>query len=420
MFEVIDKVCMLATAAFVLTLVPALRQRGRALLSVRGQWTALPVFLLLGVVEEAAAVHTDWFNERVVAACASGLVAGPLVGLAVGIFVTGLAVLRDGLPMWTIGPMMLCGGLIGGWIHRGRPELARSSLMGFGLTVGVSWLRAVLTYGQAPELWTTPHALMSLWVAPVLEGLGTALILKIIAQAHDREELTRVTMMAEVRALQARMNPHFLFNALNTLAALAKVAPREIPHAAGRLRHFLRASFDQEERPFVPLHEELAVVRAYLDIEKLRLGHRLRVEEDFAPGVLDASVPPFSLQPLVENAVQHGLHSSPEAGRLWLWAYRAGPFLELSIRDDGQGVPAGEIERVFFEDRPRTHALVLLRRRLQGLFGGLFRLEVHSDPGRGTTVVMCVPLRMTPGASAAKNAVAPAALDAEVLLPHGG
>jgi len=74
------------------------------------------------------------------------------------------------------------------------------------------------------------------------------------------------------------MNPHFLFNALNALAALAMIAPREIPRVAGQLLHFLRASFDQSERLLVPLEEELAIVRAYLDIESLRLGDRLKVE----------------------------------------------------------------------------------------------------------------------------------------------
>ena len=114
------------------------------------------------------------------------------------------------------------------------------------------------------------------------------------------------------------MNPHFLFNALNAIAALATVAPREVPRAAGRLRHFLRASFDQQERLLVPLEEELAVVRAYLDIESLRLGDQLKVEQTIDPALLTALIPPFSLQPLVENAVQHGLNASPRAGRLQL------------------------------------------------------------------------------------------------------
>ena len=93
-----------------------------------------------------------------------------------------------------------------------------------------------------------------------------------MALVRNRDEQTQAAASAEVRALQSRMNPHFLFNALNTLAALARISPREIPRATGRLRHFLRASFDQHERELVPLGEELAVVRAYLDIESLQLG----------------------------------------------------------------------------------------------------------------------------------------------------
>jgi LytS/YehU family sensor histidine kinase len=188
------------------------------------------------------------------------------------------------------------------------------------------------------------------------------------------------------------MNPHFLFNALNALAALATVAPREVPRATGRLRQFLRASFDQQERLLVPLEEELAVVRAYLDIESLRLGDRLKVEQTIDPGLLQALMPPFSFQPLVENAVQHGLHSSPRAGRLQLIVRPTGEWLEMSVRDDGQGVPSTEIEYLFFAERPQVHALVLLRRRLRGLFGRSFQLEVRSEIGEGTTVTMRIPM----------------------------
>jgi LytS/YehU family sensor histidine kinase len=188
-----------------------------------------------------------------------------------------------------------------------------------------------------------------LGMAPVLQGLGTALILAVVALARDRDEQTQAAASAEVRALQSRMNPHFLFNALNTLAALATIAPRKIPRAAGRLRHFLRAGFDQPERALVPLEEELTVVRAYLDIESLRLGNRLIFEQAIDLGLAEAFIPPFSLQPLVENAVQHGLPSSPKAGCLRLVARRRmGEWLDMSISDDGQGVPAMEVERVFF------------------------------------------------------------------------
>jgi sensor histidine kinase YesM len=139
------------------------------------------------------------------------------------------------------------------------------------------------------------------------------------------------------------------------------------------------------------LEEELTVVRAYLDIESLRLGNRLIFEQAIDTELSMALLPPFSLQPLVENAVEHGLHSSPQAGRLQLTVRPTGPWLEMSVRDDGQGVPSKEVEQLFFAERPRVHALV--RRRLQRLFGRSFQLEVRSEIGEGTTVTMRIPLR---------------------------
>ena len=393
MDSIFNEVCVLVTAAFALTLVPGFRQPERSLLSRRDQGTALLVFLVLGLVEEVTVSHAGWLNERIVAVCAAGLVAGPWVGLAVSVFVTWLAVAHDGLPLGSIAISMLCGGLVGGWLYRWRPKLAQHPLTGFCLTLGVSLLRSGLIFFFAPHSPAALHRLEEIGMAPVLQGLGTALILAIVEQVRDRDEQTRAAASAEVRALQARMNPHFLFNALNALAALSTVAPREVPRAIGRLRHFLRASFDQQERVLVPLEEELAVVRAYLDIESLRFGDRLKVEQTIDPGLLKVLVPPFSFQPLVENAVQHGLHSSPRAGRLQLVVRPTGQWLEMSVSDDGQGVPSTEVEQLFFAERPRVHALVLLRRRLQGLFGRSFQLEVRSEIGEGTTVTMRIPLR---------------------------
>ncbi len=390
---ILNKVCVLVTAAFALTLLPGFRRSGLSLLSMRDRGSALLVFLILGFVEEASGWQAGFLSERIVAVCAAGLVAGPLVGLLVSLFVTSLAVGYDGLPLPTIGVSMLCGGLIGGLLHQWRPTLAQRPLTGFCLTLAVSFLRDGLTILYALYVHAVPGISGKLGIAPLLQALGTALILAIFALVRDRDEQTRAAASAEVRALQSRMNPHFLFNALNVLAALATVAPREVPRATGRLRQFLRAIFDQPDRALAPLREEMAVVRAYLDIELLRLGERLKVEQAIDPGLWEALVPPFSLQPLVENAVQHGLQSSPTAGRLRLVIRRTGEWLDMSISDDGQGVPAAEIERVFFAARPRVHALSLLRRRLQGLFGRSFRLEVSSEVGQGTTVTMRVPLR---------------------------
>jgi len=230
-------------------------------------------------------------------------------------------------------------------------------------------------------------------MADMLQGSGTALILAVIGRVHERERQSQELALAETRAQQTRMNPHFLFNALNTVAALAMLAPSKVPQATGRLREFLRGSFDQAERTLVPLQEELALVRAYLEIELLRYGKKLTVEQTIDPELLEALVPPFSFQPLVENAIQHGLRSSSGFGLLRLAIRAIEPRLEMSVSDNGQGVPSTEVERVFFADRQPVHALGLLRRRLRGLFGCSFQLEAHSAVGEGTTVVMRIPLQ---------------------------
>jgi two-component system LytT family sensor kinase len=408
MDTIFNEVCVLVTVAFALTLVPGLRRPELSLLSRRDQGTALLVFLVLGLVEEATVSHAGLLNERVVAACAAGLVAGPWVGLGVAVFVTWLAVEHHGLPLASIAPAMLGAGLAGGWLYRWRPKLAQHPLTGFSLTFGVSLLRSGLLVLVASHSRAATQAIEEIVSAPLLQGLGTALILAIIARVRDRDDQIRAGASAEIRAMQTRMNPHFLFNALNALAALARVAPREVPRATGRLRQFLQASFAQPERALVPLEEELAVVSAYLDIELLRFGVRLKVEQTIGAGLLKVLVPPFSFQPLVENAIQHGLHSSPGAGRLSLVVRATGPWLEMSVTDDGQGVASTEVERLFFAERPRVHALLLLRRRLQGLFGRSFRLEVRSHIGEGTTVTICIPLRKQFGVGRESSGAIPA------------
>jgi two-component system, LytTR family, sensor kinase len=391
MDTILNEVCVLVTVAFALTLVPGVQRPERSLLSRRDQSTALLVFVFLGLVEEATVSHAGLLNERIVAVCAAGLLAGPWVGLAVGVFVTWLAVEYHGLPLGSIATAMLGGGLAGGLLSRWRPKLAQQPLTGFCLTFGISSLRSGLLLVFGFHSLAAIRPIEEIGIAPMLQALGTALILAIIARVRDRDEQTRAVVSADIRALQMRMIPHFLFNALNTVAALAKVAPRELPRATGRLRQFLQASFCQPERTLVPLEEELAVVDAYLEIESLRFGGRLEVEQTIGPGLLKVLVPPFSFQPLVENAIEHGLRSLPGAGRLRLVIRTTGPWLEMNVTDNGQGVPSTEVERLFFAECPQLHALVLLRRRLQGLFGRSFRLEVRSEIGEGTTITMRIP-----------------------------
>jgi two-component system LytT family sensor kinase len=151
MDTILNDVCVLVAAAFALTLVPSFRRQERSFLSRRDQGAALLVFTILGLVEEVTASHAGLLNERIVAVCAAGLVAGPWVGLAVSVFVTWLAVAHHGLPLGSIATSMLCGGLVGGLLYRWRPRLAQHPVTGFCLTLGVSLLRNGLIFFLAPH-----------------------------------------------------------------------------------------------------------------------------------------------------------------------------------------------------------------------------------------------------------------------------
>jgi LytS/YehU family sensor histidine kinase len=169
MDTILSEVCVLVTVAFTLTLVPGLRRGERCLLSGRDQGTALLVFLVLGFVEEITVSHAGLLNERIVAVCAAGLVAGPWVGLGVAVFVTWLAVEYHGLPLGSIAPAMLCGGLAGGLLYCWPPKLAQRPLTGFCLTVGVSLLRSGLL---------VILAFHSLAATQAIEEIGKALCCK--------------------------------------------------------------------------------------------------------------------------------------------------------------------------------------------------------------------------------------------------
>jgi two-component system sensor histidine kinase LytS len=187
------------------------------------------------------------------------------------------------------------------------------------------------------------------------------------------------------------MNPHFLFNALNAIAALSSIDPRAVPRATSRLARFLRGSLDQHDRVTVPLREELEIVAAYLDVESLRFGDRLEVERCIRPGLLEARVPPFLVQPLVENAVRHGIQPRAGGGRVRIAARADGRWLVLAVSDTGVGLPPGFDDGLGKDPSDRVHALGLLRRRLAGLYDGSFSLEVRGDPDSGTTAEIRIP-----------------------------
>jgi LytS/YehU family sensor histidine kinase len=395
--SIFEKICLLISTGMAFTLVPRFGRPGASVLAVRNRGSALLLFLLLGFIEDWAVRDTSWFNHRIVAVSAASLLAGIGVGAVVRLFVIWLALSYDPRETSTVAIILSSGGLFGGLIHRWRPKLAERPLTGFYLCASVSFLRDISMLFFAPGQTSVP-TWGYLFLAPILQGLGTALILAMVAKAREHDDQNRALARAEVRAGQARLNPRFVSDALSSLARSATAESQKIPRAVGQLRRFLRASFDQQDRPLVRLEEELSVVSAYLEIEAMRLPGQLEVIQSVDSRGLQALIPPFALQALVENAVEHG-RPIADVCRVDVTIRVKDERLEMTVTDNGTGVPGTEIQEASFPERPQLGRLTLLRRQLRELFGKSFKFEIDSEIGAGTTATLSIPLQIHSAAS---------------------
>jgi LytS/YehU family sensor histidine kinase len=210
-------------------------------------------------------------------------------------------------------------------------------------------------------------------------------------QLADLERRSEIASKAELRALQAQVHPHFLFNALNTVASLCETNPRKAADMAVNLGAYYRTALRRDGHVFVPLREELANVRQYLDIEQARFGDRLSATESIDGGLEDMPVPALSLQPLVENAVLHGLSARPGKGVLRIIIRPGRNRLNCWVIDNGVGMTGEQLGRALNRQR-EPHGLTILRNRLDKIYTGDFRLRLRSSPGAGTAVLLSIPL----------------------------
>jgi LytS/YehU family sensor histidine kinase len=199
--------------------------------------------------------------------------------------------------------------------------------------------------------------------------------------------------LAEARlgALRMQLNPHFLFNSLNALAVLVRdQKTHDASRMLERLGAVLRQVLQGEKRHEVPLSDELRFIEQYLAIEQVRFSDRLRLVWSIDPSVRDALVPEFILQPLVENAVRHGVAKRSEAGTIEVAASAIGDRLVLSVRDDGPGYREEQAEAGV--------GLANVRARLETLFDRAARLELRRGESGGTIATIELPLRRGPDA----------------------
>jgi anti-sigma regulatory factor (Ser/Thr protein kinase) len=191
---------------------------------------------------------------------------------------------------------------------------------------------------------------------------------------------------ARLRALQAQLQPHFLFNSLNGIATLLRRDPAKAEEMLVSLSELLRIALSSSNRQEIPLREEMDFLGRYLAIQKMRFGERLQVTEEIEPAAMDCLVPALLLQPLVENAIRHGLEPSGREGNLRIAASRNGEWLKLTIEDNGVGLRAGENNR-------NGVGLTNVRERLATLHGSAHEFDLAERQGGGVVVNVCLPIR---------------------------
>jgi two-component system, LytTR family, sensor histidine kinase AlgZ len=219
-------------------------------------------------------------------------------------------------------------------------------------------------------------------IGVLLYLLAVALFYVLLAQeasreAEQRESQARVLARdAELRALKAQVNPHFLFNSLHSISALTSSDPRRAREMCIALADFLRATLGLGEKALIPLEEELSLIHSFLAVEKIRFGARLQMEEQIDPGILDCMVPPLILQPLVENAVVHGIANLTEGGWIHLRALHGSNDSNVSI----------EVENSFDPEAPARRksgvGLANVRQRLDTRYGTNASFSVDKNGGR--------------------------------------
>jgi two-component system LytT family sensor kinase len=200
------------------------------------------------------------------------------------------------------------------------------------------------------------------------------------------EEQGRLLVEARLAALTSQINPHFLFNTLNSVSSLIRTDPNQARIMVVRLSKVLRRLLRKHEN-FSPLRDELSFIEDYLSIEVVRFGDKLRFEKDVDVDTLDMIVPSMLLQPLVENSIKHGLSSKVEGGTIRIRTRRSESKLHLLVEDDGVGIPEARLASLLDQGIGVSN----VNERLKVLFENEYRMWIDSQPGQGTSIQIEMP-----------------------------
>ena len=293
------------------------------------------------------------------------------------------------------------------WLGRRTAGMGwgRFCLVHVPASVGIALLQVVVRVGVFWAIWrvdiTTAHSfgeylqrefVFNFYFAQLTYWVILAVLRGMDSKRHLRDERVRSARLetqlaqSQLQAMRMQLQPHFLFNTLNAISALALAEPNRARRMIARLGDLLRLTLEERHAPLVALSHELELVRCYLEIQRERFRDRLQTRFDVADDTLQAAVPGMLLQPLVENALRHGLLDKTTPGCLLVQARREGGYLHLSVEDDGLGLPEGGIVDGV--------GLGTTRERLRMQFEDSASLEMQSRPGGGTRVRLRLPFRV--------------------------
>ena len=271
-----------------------------------------------------------------------------------------------------------------------RPWLTRLTTTRATLAMVALVIADVALFSGLASRFLFPDEPASQWQAVgkslLIAVIATLMVLRYFYLQDQWRQQKQAEMTYRLTALQARIHPHFLFNSMNTIASLISTRPEQAEDAVIDLSELFRASLNTSER-LVPLREELALCRRYLALEQLRLGDRLQVDWRTDETLGDQAIPPLTLQPLVENAIYHGIQPRPSGGTVVIESQRSGQYVYLLVQNPkpDSGARQHQGNRV---------ALANTQARIQALFGETAVLK-HSHQGDRYTVTLRLPWQTT-------------------------
>jgi two-component system LytT family sensor kinase len=354
---------------------------GRTAGILGGAFIALPALL-----------HGEWATLPFNVLC--GFVAGQLRDLA-----------PDKEDIWSFSPFIDLS--IYRWIRRNlpKPRLFDWQIMFFLTIVALRLIHTELsrtlpasTFSiESPNLWVE----VAIYATSIIV-IGTELkIFNGVRLQIKLEERERLLLQARMLALQNQINPHFLFNTLNSISSLVRFDPDTARQLIIKLANILRRLLHSSDA-FVPLREELEFIDNYLDIEVVRFGRdKLKVVKELEPPSLDVMVPSMLLQPLVENSIKHGLSSKIEGGSIFLRSRLTDTQLIVEVEDDGVGMGAAQLLEAPSGLGGTGIGMANVSERLKVLYAGTAKMTIDSRDGRGTVVRIRLPILPTSDAIAA-------------------